>query len=430
MKRKIEINKKGHLTIGGADTITLAQKYQTPLLVMDEEKIRSQCRKYVQALKRHYQGNGRICYASKAFCCKEIYRIIKEEGLGADAVSAGEIFTALRAGFDLDKIFFHGNNKTEEELAFALQEGVGRIVADNMEELQLLSRLAQQYGRDVNVLLRIKPGIDAHTHRSIRTGQNDSKFGFSYETGEAIQAACYVAQAKGLKLIGAHCHIGSQIVEIEPYALAAQKMMAFLQDVFNKTGIAMRELNLGGGFGIAYGPDDVFPSPDDYLKAIAPVVQKWARQYQMDAPFLILEPGRSIVGEAGITLYTVGSRKEIPGVCTYISVDGGMTDNPRYALYGAQYEVLHAKYPMQGDKQVVTIAGKCCESGDIIARDVPLGYAKAGDVIAVMDTGAYNYSMASHYNRIANPAVVMVKDGIERVIVRRETLEDLIRNDV
>lgn len=426
----MEVNQQGHLTIGGADAFLLAKEYGTPLMVMNENLIRENCRKLTGALKKYYGGNGLVCYASKAFCCKEIYRIMQDEKMGADVVSEGEIYTAIKAGFPPENLCFHGSNKTRHELDFAIENGVGRIVVDNVEELSLLEELCDKKNKEVSILLRIKPGVDAHTHDFIRTGQIDSKFGFAYETGEALEAACFAAKASHLKLAGAHCHIGSQIFEVEPYLLAAKVMMNFLKEVHEKTGQRLNELNMGGGFGISYQPEDK-PLPfEAFIMPLAELLQKEAEKEDVKPPFLLLEPGRSIVGNAGITLYTVGSRKEIPGVRTYIGIDGGMTDNPRYALYGAKYEALLAENPKAEKSEIVTIAGKCCESGDLIAKDIKLQHAKAGDILAVLDTGAYNYSMASHYNRVGKPAVLMVKDGCERIILKRETLEDLIRNDV
>lgn len=424
------INEKGHLTIGGCDTVELAQTYQTPLYVMDEAKIRETCRMYRESFQKYYNGQGMPLYASKAFSCKEICRIVNEEGLGLDVVSGGELYTALQAGFPAEKIHFHGNNKTAEEIEFALDSNVGHFVADNLTELELLNRLAGEKGKKAGVLLRVKPGVDAHTHQFIRTGQIDSKFGFALETGEALAAAKEAAVLENIELRGVHCHIGSQIFDVAPFVLAAEIMIGFIRQIRDETGIELRELNLGGGFGIKYVDTDTPPLYDSYLQSVSDAVHQKCKEYGLPVPFIFIEPGRSIVGEAGITLYHVGNVKEIPGVRTYVSIDGGMGDNPRYALYQSSYTVVAAnKADLPGGKKM-TVAGKCCESGDLIQENVMLPDLVPGDVLAVLSTGAYNYSMASNYNRIPRPAVVMVKDGSPRVIIRRETFEDLVKNDV
>lgn len=425
----LDVNEKGHLTIGGADTVDLAAAYGTPLYVMDETAIREACRSYKASIDEFYGGKGLPLYASKAFCCKEIYRIMAEEGMGADVVSGGELYTALAAGFPADKIFFHGNNKTEAELKLALEKNVGTIVADNMTELHTLSRLAAEMGRRVRVFLRIKPGIDAHTHNFIRTGQIDSKFGFALETGEAEEAARLAHSLSGLELVGLHCHIGSQIFELDPFCLAAEVMLRFMARL-QKEGIQIKELNLGGGFGIRYQEEE-HPQPyHAFMEKVAGTVAATCAVEKLETPYIYIEPGRSIVGPAGITLYTVGAVKDIPGVRTYVSIDGGMTDNPRYALYQAGYEVITANKAGKPRNFTVTVAGKCCESGDLIQENTKIQYCEPGDILAVLATGAYNYTMSSNYNRICRPPVVMVKDGEARVIVKGETYEDLCRNDM
>ncbi len=424
------LNEHGHLTIGGMDTVALAHTYGTPLYVMDEDQIRAFCRMYKDSIDRFYGGRGRVAYASKAFCCKEMYRIMKSEGLGVDVVSGGELYTAAAVDFPGDKIYFHGNNKTPQELAYAIEYGVGRIVVDNLTELELLNQLAVSQNKNVAIMLRIKPGIDAHTHDFVRTGQIDSKFGFALETGEALKAVSYVLEHKNVTLKGVHCHIGSQIFDIDPFELAAQVMLGFMAEVKNKTGLVMTELNLGGGFGIKY-VDAHDPVPyNKYMEKVSIMIKNTCKELGLDTPFIIMEPGRSIVGPAGITLYTVGSVKEIPGVRTYVSIDGGMTDNPRYALYKSPYDALIAnKAGLQRTKKV-TIAGKCCESGDLIGEGMPIQEAAPGDILAVCATGAYNYSMASNYNRVSRAAAVMVSGGESRVIIRRESYDDLVRNDI
>lgn len=426
----LDVNELGHLTIGGKDTVALAEEYGTPLYVMSEEAIRENCRLYRRSMERFYQGKGLVAYASKAFCCKAICRIVEEEGLGLDVVSAGELYTAKAAGFPMDKVIFHGNNKTPEELEMALEYKVGRIVADNLTELRTLDAMAAAKGVTAPVMLRVKPGIDAHTHNFIRTGQIDSKFGFALETGEALTAAKLALSAKNLRLIGLHCHIGSQIFDIDPFCHAVKVMLEFMGLICRETGEALAELNLGGGFGIRYIPENDPVTYDRYMEKVATTVRNCCKKLGFPTPFILLEPGRSIVGAAGLTLYRVGEVKTIPGVRTYVSVDGGMGDNPRYALYQADYTFLAAARAGEPKTQVVTVAGKCCESGDLLGENVPLQEIAPGDLLAVLATGAYNYSMASNYNRNPRPPVVLVGEKETRTIVRRESLEDLIRNDL
>lgn len=430
ISNNLNVNKKGNLTIGGMDTVELAKKYGTPLYVLDEDLIRENCEKFKKSIDNYYSKNGLVCYASKAFSCKEIYRIMKDEQMGIDTVSIGEMYTAISSGFPSEKIYLHGNNKTTEELTFAVKNKIGRIVVDNLNELELLNSIAKDLNSKVDILLRVKPGIDAHTHDFIKTGQIDSKFGFAIETGEALSAAKTASDLDAINLIGAHCHIGSQILDVDPFVLAADVMMKFISDVKGETGIEMRELNLGGGFGIKYVEKDDPVDYEEYMKAVSSIVQKNCDQYNLKKPFVVIEPGRSLIAPTGITLYTVGARKEIPNIRTYISVDGGMTDNPRYALYKSEYDAIVANKANEEKNEKVTIAGKCCESGDLIGEDMPLQHAESGDVLAVCATGAYNYSMSSNYNRNLKPAVIMVKNGKSRVIVNRETLEDLVRNDI
>lgn len=424
------INAQGHLAVGGADTLELAAKYGTPLYVMDENGIRRTCRRYRESIARFYGGNGLALYASKTFCCKEIYRIVAEEGFGADVVSGGELYTALQAGFPTEKIYFHGNNKTPEELRYAAENGIGAIVVDNLAELQSLCRLLEGLDKHQDILLRIKPGVDAHTHDFIRTGQIDSKFGFALETGEALAAVKSALAASRVRLKGLHCHIGSQIFDTEPFCHAARVMVGFMGDIKRETGYVAERLNLGGGFGIQYLAGDD-PSPyESYMQQVSAAVHAACAEEGLPIPQILIEPGRSVVGDAGATLYTIGSIKEIPGVRTYLSVDGGMTDNPRYALYGAKYEALVCARAGEPRTKTVTIAGKCCESGDLLAEGAPVQECAPGDILAMLCTGAYNYAMASNYNRIPRPPVVFVRDGVARLAVRRESYADLIRNDL
>lgn len=429
LTNNLKTNEKGHLEIGSADTFELANQYGTPLYVMDEQLIRQNAKQFKESVEKYY-GKGLVCYASKAFSCKEIYRIMQSEGLGVDVVSAGELFTAMSVGFDAKNICLHGNNKTKQELEYAIECGVGRIVVDNLTELELVDKLAGEAGKKVNIMFRIKPGIDAHTHEFVQTGQIDSKFGFALETGEALEVSLFALKKTNVELVGLHCHIGSQIFDIAPFELAAKVMLELIAEIKKQSGCELKELNLGGGFGIKYTKNDTPKQYDTFMEKVSTVVKETCKKLGLELPFVILEPGRSIVGPAGITLYTIGNIKNIPNVRTYVSIDGGMTDNPRYALYRSEYSIVLAnKAAMPSDKKV-TIAGKCCESGDLIGENMMLADAEVGDTLAVLATGAYNYSMSSNYNRNPRPAVVMVNDGKSRIIVKRETLEDIVRNDI
>ncbi len=430
VSKNLEVNEQGHLTIAGNDAVSLAREYGTPVYVMDESLIRENCRKFRESFERYYGGAGMALYASKAFCCKEMCRIAAEEGIGLDVVSLGELYTALSAGFPAEKIYFHGNNKSAEELEYALENSVGCIVVDNTEELENLNALAGRMGKKPGIMFRIKPGIDAHTHDFIRTGQIDSKFGLALETGEALTVLKRAVSMEHVTLKGVHCHIGSQIFEIDPFRLAAEVMLTLIARLKEETGFEVEQLNLGGGFGIKYVPENQPVPYEEYIKEVSVIVKETVKRLGLRQPFILIEPGRSIVGPAGTTLYTVGSIKKIPGVRTYVSVDGGMTDNPRYALYQAEYDMAVANKAGEEKNTVVTVAGKCCESGDLLGENIPLQQPEAGDILAVFATGAYNYSMASRYNRTMVPPVVMVKDGKSRLVVKRETLEDLVRNDI
>ncbi len=426
----LKVNEEGHLEIGGCDTVDLAEQFGTPLYVMDESLIRRICRDYKDSFAMYYQGKGTPVYASKAFCCKEMCRIVKSEGLDLEIVSGGELYTALAAGFDPAHIHFNGNNKTCDEIRYALEQNVGHILVDNIEELHMIQKYGEVMDRVTPVSLRIKPGIDAHTHQFIRTGQIDSKFGFALETGEAMQAVKETLALPNLQLRGVQCHIGSQIFDIAPFEEAARVMLHFMDDVRKETGYTIELLDLGGGFGIRYTDADEPVPYRDYMQRVSKVVHDTCRELSLPVPYIYIEPGRSIVGEAGLTLYTVGSVKEIPGVRNYVSVDGGMTDNPRYILYQSSYDVLLANHADKAPDYTATIAGRCCESGDLIQENVKMVKPKAGDLVAVLATGAYNYSMASNYNRVNRPPVIMVRGGTPRVVVRRESYEDLVRNDL
>lgn len=423
-------NDQGELTIGGASVPCLAKKYGTPLYILDEGQIRHNCRQYMQAMSRNFGENFEVSYASKALCIKGIYPIIQQEGLCADVVSGGELYTALQAGFPPELLHFHGNNKSRQEIQYALESGVGLFIADSMEELDTLEQLAALCGKKPRVSLRIKPGVDAHTHEFISTGNLDSKFGFCYETGEAMEAVKRANSLPHLDFCGIHCHIGSQVFLAEPYALAAQVMTRFLAQIRDEIGKAPEELNLGGGFGIRYQQQDEPLSIGQMIDGLARAVKDGCRQQGLAVPKVIIEPGRSIVGPAGITAYTVGSVKQIPGGRIYAAVDGGMPDNPRYALYGAAYQAVKASDPAGPRTMTVAIAGKCCESGDLITKEAQVQPLAPGDILSVFATGAYTYSMASNYNRLPRPAMVLVRDGQDRLILRRETYEQLAQNDL
>ena len=426
----LNLNEKGHLTIGGVDTVDIAKEYGTPVIVYDENSIRKNCRAFVNSIDEYYGGNGRVLYANKAFSCLEMCRIANEEKMGLDVVSGGEIYTALKAGFPAEKLYFHGNNKSYAELKYALENGIGRIIVDNRDELQTISEIAKETGVVANIYMRIKPGIDAHTHDFIKTGQIDCKFGFALETGEAMECAKLALNAENVNLAGMHCHIGSQIFDIDPFVLAAEVMMNFLLDIKKETGVLLKELDLGGGFGIKYSENDNPVPFDAYMKPVSEKIKAMCAENDIPVPFVLIEPGRSIAGAEAVTLYTVGNVKKIPDVRTYVAVDGGMTDNPRYILYQSEYTVLCANKADKGKDMEVTVAGKCCESGDLIQENAMIQSVEKGDILAVLTTGAYNYSMASNYNRVPRPAVLMVKDSQVRTIIKRESYEDIIKNDI
>ncbi|MFP3122854.1 diaminopimelate decarboxylase [Ectobacillus funiculus] len=422
------INEKGHLEIGGCDTTELAQTYGTPLYVYDEALIREKCRAY----NRAFQESGfsyQVAYASKAFLCMEMSRLAAEENMSLDVVSGGELYTALQAGFPAGRIHFHGNNKTEEELVMALEANIGCFVVDNFFELEVLHDLAQEREQKVNILLRVTPGVEAHTHEYITTGQDDSKFGFGVSSGQALQAVKHAVTKPYYNVLGIHSHIGSQIFETDGFVRAVEVLATFVDTVRSETGHTMPILNLGGGFGIRYTEGDTPLPAVQYIKEMTDAVREQFTQRNYPLPEIWIEPGRSIVGDAGTTLYTIGSIKDIPGIRKYVAVDGGMTDNIRPALYGAKYEAILANRANEESKEVVSIAGKCCESGDMLLWDIELPEAASRDLLAISCTGAYGYSMANNYNRIARPAVVFAKDGKVQVVVERETLEDLVQKD-
>ncbi|MCL2069053.1 MAG: diaminopimelate decarboxylase [Oscillospiraceae bacterium] len=424
------VNAAGRLTIGGQDTLTLAEAYGTPLYVMDETAVRNSCRRFKGSIGEFYGGRGLVAYAGKAFLCKEMCRIAADEGMGIDVASSGELMTALSVDFPAEKIIFHGNNKTAADLAYALQNSVGYIVVDNIHELELLEQLAASMGKRQNIMIRVTPGVSTDAHLLVRIGGTDSKFGFGLETGKAFDAVKYALGMKNVRVAGIHCHIGSQIFDVEPFELAARVMLGLIARVKNELGYEMEILNLGGGFAIKYIPEHNPVEYERYMKRVSAAVKDECQKLGINTPFIVIEPGRSIVASAWITLYRVGGVKEIPGVRTYVSVDGGLTDNPRYSLYKSVYDMTIANRAAQPKIQSVTVAGRCCET-DLLGENVPLQEVRVGDTIAVLATGAYNYSMASHYNRLPKPAVVMIgTNGQPRVIVCRETYEDILRQDV
>jgi diaminopimelate decarboxylase len=425
----MKINAAGHLEIGGCDAVELVKQFGSPLYVMDEEKLRQNCQEYVNAFKKIYP-DSEVIYASKVFSNLAMCRLVAEEDMGLDVVSGGELYTALTSKFPSGRIYFHGNNKTPEELEMALDARVGRFVVDNFYELEMLNELAKQRKIKAKILLRVSPGIDAHTHHYIKTGMIDSKFGLAIANGQAMMGLEKALGMKNIELKGIHCHIGSQIFDLNSYTEAAKTMMAFVNKIKEQTGYVVEELNLGGGLGIYYTEGDTPQPIEELVATICGSVKEEAARYNLPLPKIIVEPGRSIVGEAGVTLYTVGSVKEIPDIRKYVAVDGGMTDNPRPALYQARYEAALANKMNLPNEEIVSIAGKCCESGDMLIWDIELPRVESGDVLVVSSTGAYNYSMASNYNRNLKPAVVFVNNGVAEVVVKRETYNDLIRNDV
>ncbi|WP_047153577.1 diaminopimelate decarboxylase [Aneurinibacillus tyrosinisolvens] len=422
------VNKQGHLEIGGCDTLDLVEKFGTPLFVYDEELIRQKCRNYIQAFKE--TGHRfRVAYASKAFCTMKLCKVIEEENLCLDVVSAGELFTALAAGFPAERIHFHGNNKTRQEIQMALEENIGCFVVDNFYELTMLADLARKYGETAHILLRVTPGVECHTHQYMVTGQQDSKFGFDIKSGQAYKAVSEALQLSSLHLLGLHSHIGSQIFETRGFEAAIECLAEFLEQLQDKLSFTAQVLNVGGGFGIRYHAEDIPPTEEAYIKVITDSVHRSFTKRAYPFPEIWIEPGRTIVGEAGMTLYTVGSIKEVEGIRKYVSVDGGMTDNLRPALYQAKYEAILANRINEKPEEIVSIAGKCCESGDMLIWNIELPKVNYGDILAVSCTGAYGYAMASNYNRIPRPAVVFVKNGEAEIVVKRETYKDLIANE-
>ncbi|WP_294920778.1 diaminopimelate decarboxylase [uncultured Lactobacillus sp.] len=423
-----QTNTQGHLIIGGVDALELAKKFGTPLVVYDVQKIKRQFQAFQNAFEKE-QINYAISYASKAFATIAIYQVINKLGGHIDVVSGGELFTALKAGFPAAKISFHGNNKTPDELLMAVQNHVGVIILDNFTEIKLLKRILNQTNTRVQVMLRVTPGVSAHTHEYDQTGQEDSKFGFDIRSGQAEQAFLQVRANPQMELIGLHAHIGSQILAAEGFKLEVEKLMKLVNDWKQKYDYQPQVLNLGGGFGIRYTKQDHPVTAQSFISQIVQTVKKCVQEDHLKMPAIWIEPGRSIVGEAGYNLYTIGARKEVPGLLPYVAVDGGMGDNIRPALYQAQYEAVLAEKPHADPVETVRLAGRYCESGDIIIDKLALPKSRPGDVIAVLATGAYGYSMAANYNRVPRPAVVFAENGQAQEVVTRETYADLVSHD-
>ena len=427
----IDVSEDGHLLFAGRDTTEMIKKYGSPMFLMDEERIRHNCRVYKDALERNFGADAIALYASKAASFKRIYEIVAEEGLGCDVVSCGEIFTASRAGFPLSRAYFHSNNKTDADIEYAIDHGVGYFVCDNEEEVYAINRIAGEKGIRQKILLRLTPGIDPHTYAAVATGKVDSKFGSAIETGQAEAITKIALGEKNVILSGFHCHVGSQVFDAEVYLSSTKIMLDFIKHIKDTTGYEADELDLGGGFGVRYVEEDPTLNIGEKIDELAAFIRSYVLELGLNMPKIRLEPGRSIIADTCLTLYTVGTVKRIPGYKSYVSVDGGMTDNPRFALYGSRYTVLAANKVTERCDFDCSVVGRCCESGDIIQENVKLPASiKRNDIIAVLTTGAYNYSMSSNYNRIGRlPIVMLNKDG-DYLAVKRESLEDIARNDI
>lgn len=427
----ITVSENGRLLFAGQDTVELARQYGTPLYLMDEDKIRENCRVYAAAFQKHFGDRARPLYASKANSFKRIYEIMKEEQMGIDVVSSGEIYTALQAGYDLSRAYFHSNNKTDEDIRYSMENGIGYFVADNVEEIRAIEAEAARRGVRQKVLLRLTPGIDPHTYEAIATGKVDSKFGSAIETGQAEEITAFTLQQPHVELVGFHCHVGSQVFAEDVFERAAVIMLEFVAAMKNKYGYMAQQLDLGGGYGVRYVESDPDLDVDTKVGEVAAAIRQACARLEIDLPEIHMEPGRSIVGAAGMTLYTAGTVKKIPGYKNYVSVDGGMPDNPRFALYGASYTCLLANKMNEPAGFECSVVGRCCESGDIIQEHVMLPASVGrGDIVAVCTTGAYNYSMASNYNRLPRSPIVMLAKDRSYEAVRRETLEDLVALDL
>lgn len=419
------------LLFAGMDVCELGKKHGTPLYLMDEQQIRRNCQTYVNAMRTYFGENALPLYASKAASFKRMYEIVNEEGMGIDVVSMGEIFTAMKAGFPLSKAYFHNNNKSDADISYAMEQGVGYFIVDNEEELRAIDEIAGQKGIRQQILLRLTPGIDPHTYEAIATGKVDSKFGNAIETGQAELITKLAFTCENVELVGFHCHVGSLVFDSDVYIASAKIMLEYVALMQSKYGFVTKQLDIGGGYGVRYTEEDPVIDIDANIAQVASTMKEMCKELNITMPAILLEPGRSIVADAGMTIYTVGTVKTIPGYKNYVAIDGGMTDNPRFALYGSPYTLYAANKMNEKADFECSVVGKCCESGDIIQENVLLPSSmQRGDTVAVLTTGAYNYSMASNYNRITRPPVVMLKDGSDYVAVRRESLEDLVRNDV
>lgn len=423
--------KDGILYFAGQDTTKLAEQYGTPLYLMDEDKIREKCRAYKHAFEKHFGPAAQPLYASKACCFKRIYEIMREEGMGIDVVSSGEIYTALKAGFDISQAYFHSNNKTDEDIRYAMENGIGYFVADNVEEVRAVEAEAARRGIHQKLLLRLTPGIDPHTYEAVATGKVDSKFGTAIETGQAAEIVEFTLKQPHVELAGFHCHVGSQVFEEDIFERAAVVMLEFIAGMKEKFGYTAPILDLGGGYGVRYVDTDPYLDIETKVGQVADAIKETCARLNLEIPEIHMEPGRSIVADAGMTLYTAGTVKKIPGYKNYVSIDGGMGDNPRFALYGSSYTCFLANKMEEECSFECSVVGRCCESGDIIQEHVMMPESVGrGDIVAVCTTGAYNYTMASNYNRLGRPPVVMLSGGKNYVAVRRESFEDLCRNDL
>ncbi len=419
-------NEKGHLVIGGIDAEDLAAEYGTPLYVLNEDRVRENCRKYTGAMAKYFTEGSMPLYAGKALCFKGIYPVIDDEGFGADVVSPGEIYTALAAGFPAEKLFFHGTNKTDEEIDYALESSIGYFVIDNMNELAALQKAAAAKGMKQKALLRVTVGLDPHTLEAINTGKVDSQFGVPIETGQAEGFVRAALDAENIEVLGFHSHIGSQIMESDSFCDQVDILLGFAAEMAEKYGFTAELFNLGGGFGVRYTENDPMIDIDGNIREISEHLRAGCEKAGFPEPKILMEPGRSIVADAGVTLYEAGGIKTVEGYRDYVTVDGGMTDNPRYALYKSEYTVLNASRADAPADFLCTIAGRCCESGDRIAENINIARPERGHIIAVLTTGAYNYAMSMNYNRVPRPAMVMISAGKSRLGVRRQTFEDLV----
>ena len=427
----ITTGQNGHLFFAGQDTVELARQYGTPLYLLDEDQIRENCRVYTKAFKKHFGPGARPLYASKANAFKHIYQIMREENMGIDVVSSGEIYTALQAGYPLENAYFHSNNKTDEDIRYAIANHIGYFVADNVEEVKAVDAEAARAGIRQKILLRLTPGIDPHTYEAVATGKVDSKFGSAIETGQAEEITAFTLKREHIELVGFHCHVGSQVFAEDIFERAAVIMLEFVADMKKKYNYLAQQLDLGGGYGVRYVDSDPYLDVDKKVSEVAAAIKETCQRLGIEMPDIHMEPGRSIVANAGMTLYTAGTLKKIPGYKNYVSIDGGMPDNPRFALYKSSYTCLLANKMTEDKDFECSVVGRCCESGDIIQEHVMLPHSvQRGDTVAVCTTGAYNYSMASNYNRLPRPPIVMLRDGKSYVAVRRESLADLCRNDL